>query len=125
MSPDDRLAAATWGALHNLLDAEGNPNPNTENHFTTWSGRIHNPLARGISTHCAPRATSDALPSELPSAPLDPAKFLEHEANVHLIPTTILLIPGCGAHPPTQTSQEILLRGSYEHRRATAAVSPL
>ena len=37
MSPDDRLAAATWGALHHLLDAEGNPNPNTENHFTTWS----------------------------------------------------------------------------------------
>ena len=113
MSPDDRLAAATWGALHHLLDAEGNPNPNTENHFTTWSGRIQNLLPRGISTHCAPRATPDALPSELPSAPLDSATFLEHEANAHLIPTTILFIPGRRTHPPTQTSQEAPLRGSY------------
>jgi hypothetical protein len=52
MSPDDRLAAATWGALHHLTDSRtGQRKPNTRDHFPSFAGRLQNLRNHGITAH--------------------------------------------------------------------------
>jgi hypothetical protein len=113
MSPDDRVADATWGALHHLTDSRtGQRKPNTADHFPTFAGRLQNLQTHGITAH---RGRSDytTLP-EPPPPPQEEAEtrkrqeieeFLHHEMNTHLIPNTILFVPGNETHPPIRTEE--------------------
>ena len=110
MSPDDRLAAATWGALHHLTDSRtGQRKPNTRDHVPTFAGRLQNLRNHGITAHRG-RKDYDSLPK--PPEPQSEAEtlknqeieeFLRHEMNTHLIPNTILFVPGDATQPPNRT----------------------
>jgi hypothetical protein len=112
MSPDDRLAAATWGALHHLTDSRtGQRKPNTGDHFPTFAGRLQNLRNHGITAHRG-RKDYDTLPKPPePQTETEMLKnqeieeFLRHEMNTHLIPNTILFVPGDATHPPKRTDE--------------------
>ena len=112
MSPDDRVAAATWGALHHLTDPQtGKRKPNTRDHFPTFAGRLQNLRNHGITAHRG-RRDYDSLPkppepqSENEAQKIEEIEeFLRHEMNTHLIPNTILFVPGDETHPPTRTEE--------------------
>ena len=112
MSPDDRVAAATWGALHHLTDPQtGQRKPNTRDHFPTFAGRLQNLRNHGITAHRG-RRDYDSLPkppepqSENEAQKIEEIEeFLRHEMNTHLIPNTILFVPGDETHPPTRTEE--------------------
>ena len=109
MSQDDRVAAATWGAIHHLTDPQtGQRKPSTIDHFPTFAGRLENLRSHGIITH---KGRNDY--TTLPDAPqpqnetedkkrLEIEEFLLHEMNAHLIPNTTLFVPGNETHPPTR-----------------------
>jgi hypothetical protein len=114
MSEDERVAGATWGALHHLTDAlTGKRRENTEDHFPTFAGRLKNLLTKGVSAHRG-RGTYDTLPETiaLPESDDDESTqtkeiehFQGHEMNVHLIPKTVLFVPGDEINPPTSTEE--------------------
>ena len=96
---DDRLAAATWGALSLLTDLDGKQVPIIDSHLATVVGRIRNLQSAGIVIH----RTSDELFTLPPKLPLsqDPAMANQQsdEAECHLIPLQVLFIPGDSTIP--------------------------
>jgi hypothetical protein len=110
MSLDERVAAATWGALHHLTNPHtGQRIPDRTDHFPTLAGRLQNMRNHGITVHRG-RKDYATLPSPPePQSELEAEKraeieeFLYHEINTHLIPNTILFVPGDETQPPTRT----------------------